>query len=146
MKKKKQRKIGPWNEATELNLTCTPIYELIKKRVSEGDIKSWSNIHHNLKNRQTHQEGLTSADKSFFYFVKRCSEAISKDARYEKSFAVRDLNKYETCTISGIRKFQQDLGINPNLNQVTYNTIKRQLKRKCFENPLGPGYFVFDTN
>lgn len=144
--KNKQGIISSWAKATELNITITPIYELIKKRVSEGDIKSWSKIPRNLKIGQTRHRGLTSADKTFFYFVKHCSEAISKDVRFEECFAYSGLSKYETCTISGIRKFQQDLGITPNLNQLTYNTIKHLLNRKCFKNSLGPGYFVFEAS
>ena len=136
--KNKQRKISSWTEATELNLHCTPIYELIKKRVSKGDIKSWSNIRPRFKEGHLSVEELSSGEISFFYFVKRCSESISTDARFEKCLAVINLNKYETCTISGIRKFQQDLGIIPNLNQFNYNAIKLLLIRKCFERPLCP--------
>ena len=144
--KNKQGIISSWAEATRLNITFTPIYGLIKKRVSEGDIKSWSNIRHSNSDGQAHSGELSSAEVSFFNFVKHCSEAISRDVRFEECFAVRGLNKYESCTISGIRKFQQDLGITPNLNEVTYNTIKRLLKRKCFDNPLCPGYFVFEAS
>ena len=112
-------------KATRYNLSHTPIYELIKERVSENTIKKWSKIDDLIPERK-----ISLIEKSFFDFIKDLSEEIFDDIKFIKSETVPTINKYECCVISGLRKHQKGIGIpRANINQVKYNAIKRKLKK-----------------
>jgi len=128
-KRAKTKTFGSIVIATKHNVTHTPIYELIKQRVTERTIRDWSKIDRLIPDKHTPPRELNSVDLDFYNFVKNLSKEISQDVRFDKSLAVKTVNKYETCVLSGIRKHQQKLGIRQNLNHVKYNTIRRLLKK-----------------
>ena len=126
------------DRVTRINTSQTPIVEYLKGRVPSEMIKDWSSNWGDLDreglakgdlNSRDIKANLTQIHTSFFRKVNELAEEISEDPNFEKAVAIKPLNKYQTCVISGLRERQKELGIRPNLNQVKYVLVMRALKK-----------------
>jgi hypothetical protein len=131
-KKEDVKKESEIDRITSINVTQTPIKELLKNEISDDNIRYMSKFPSFISSGiYSDKKLLHKIHEVFYETVRKLAAKISGNEAYEKAQEIRPLNKYETCVISGIREMQRELGIRPNLNHVKYKEVKKLISKKA---------------
>ena len=121
------------DDVSKINLSKTPILSFVKKKITEAQIRrwgEWQTLGYIGKAKDNFQDKLNDDQIDFYNTVNLLAEEISALQEYNQSKPFLSMNKYQACVLAGIRAFQQELGIKPNLNEVKYRAVRDALKMR----------------